>query len=159
MREARQRRVPQIRRAGAVWRNGALGPIRKMRVMVQGDVSLGEGSCAVVGVCTEIQEVKLRCVLLWFVAAKHKLATQRRKAQNRGRAGFLSVYVGTHSYRCARRYLGSFSEAKKASRTIGSYARGKTSPGFALCQKWGEAWYALICPAKVCPGKPLSFEV
>ena len=106
-----------------MWRNGALGPIRKMRVMVQGDASLGEGSCAVVGVCTEIQEVKLRCVLLWFVAAKHKFATQRRKAQNRGRAGFLSIYVGTHSYPCARRYLGSFSEAKKASRTIGSCAR------------------------------------
>ena len=65
MREARQRRVPQIRRAGAVWRNGALGPIREMRVMVQGDVSLGEGSCAVAWVRTEIQEVKLRRVLLW----------------------------------------------------------------------------------------------
>ena len=123
MREARQRRVPQIRRAGAVWRNGALGPIREMRVMVQGDVPLGEESCAVVGVRTKIQEVKLRCVLLWFVAAKHKFATQRRKAQNRGRAGFLSIYVGTHSYPCARRYLGSFSEAKKASRTIRSCAR------------------------------------
>ena len=106
-----------------MWRNGALGPIRKMRVMVQGDASLGEGNCAVVGVCTEIQEVKLRCVLFWFVAAKHKVATQRRKAQNRGRAGFLSIYVGTPSYPCARRYLGSFSEAKKASRTIRFCAR------------------------------------
>ena len=103
-----------------MWRNGALGPIRKMRVMVQGDASLGEGNCAVVGVCTEIQEVKLRCVLLWFVACRE---TQRRKAQNRGRAGFLRIYVGTHGYSCARRHLGSFSEAKKASRTIGSYAR------------------------------------
>ena len=81
MRQAGQRRVPQIRRAGGVWRNGALGPIREMRVMVQGDVSLGEGSCAVVGVRTEIQEVKLCCVLLWSVAAEHKFATQRRKAR------------------------------------------------------------------------------
>ena len=130
MRQAGQRRVPQIpSKSGRTGGQGQCGAmvhwvsLREMRVMVQGDVSKGEGSCAVVGVRTKIQEVKLRCVLLWFVAAKHKFATQRRKAQNRGRAGFPSIYVGTHSYRCARRCLGSFSEAKKASRTIGSYAR------------------------------------
>ena len=133
MRQAGQRRVPQtpsksgrVQRAGrdsvAQWRTGSHYE-QEMRVMVQRDASLGEGNCAVVGVCTEIQEVKLRCVLFWSVAAKHKVATQRRKAQNRGRAGFLRIYVGTHGYSCARRHLGSFSEAKKASRTIGSYAR------------------------------------
>ena len=95
MRQAGQRRVPQIRRAGAVWRNGALGPIRKMRVMVQGDASLGEGSCAVVGVHAKIQEVKLRCVLFWFVAAKHKFATQRKGTKQR--KGGLSQYSRRNS--------------------------------------------------------------
>ena len=99
MREARQRRVPQIRRAGVVWRNGALGPIREMRVMVQGDVPLGEESCAVVGVRAKIQEVKLRCVLLWFVAAGCR-ETQIRNTEEKGtkqRKGGLSKHLRRNS--------------------------------------------------------------
>ena len=64
--------------------------------MVQSDVPLGEESCAVVGVRTKIQEVKLRCVLLWFVAAKHKFATTQGKGAKQ-RKGGLSEHLRRNS--------------------------------------------------------------
>ena len=100
---------------------------------------------------------KSSCVASFFGSLPRNTNSQHRgKAQNRGRAGFLSIYVGTHSCRCARRCLGSFSEAKKASRTTGSYARGKACPGRVLRQKWGWARRVLMCPFNACPDKSLS---